>query len=184
MVRLARALVVVLSLMALSACGPVQAKTPAPPPALTPPPPPSPLIVAVTIDYMEPETPPAAPATPLPVTTSKPNPPAKLPASTNPPTTTTAPPPETPVTAPPVLQTAPNPTEAERNVHDRIESANRDLNKVTFTTLSKDGKQSYNDAKRFIQIAEEYVRRRNFSYALEMANKAAKLAAELPKSDQ
>jgi hypothetical protein len=39
MVRLARTLGVVLSLMALAACGKVQAKTPAPPPALTPPPP-------------------------------------------------------------------------------------------------------------------------------------------------
>lgn len=186
MVRLARALGVVLSLMALTACGKVQAKTPAPPPSLVPPPPPSPLIVPVTIEYVEPE-PPSPPATTPPANTTKPpTPPKPAGNAGTPPATTTAPPPETPVTAPPVLQTAPNAnaTEAERGVRDKIETARTDLGKVTYTTLSKDAKTSYDSAKRFIQIAEDNIRTKNFPYAMQMATKAAELAAQLPKSDQ
>jgi len=186
MVRLARVFVVVLSLMALAACGPVQAKAPAPPPALTAPPPPTPLIVPVTIEYTEPEAKPTQPATtPEPAAPKVPPTTAAKPAvNPTPPAASTTPPSETPVTTTPVLQTTSDATEAERKVQEQIDSANRDLDKVTVTTLSKDGRDSYNSARRFIQLAQDNIKTRNFSLALEWAKKAAQLAAQLPKSDQ
>jgi hypothetical protein len=39
-----------------------------------------------------------------------------------------------------VLQTTTNSSEIERDVREKIDSAKRDLGRVTYTTLSKDGR--------------------------------------------
>ena len=58
-------------------------------------------------------------------------------------------------------------------------TANRDLRGVDYGKLTRGGKESYDQAKGFVEEAEKALKERNFVYAQTAADKAAKLANEL-----
>jgi len=128
----------------------------------------------------EPEpVPEVIPAKPAPVTTrtpvaSKPRPETTPPAN-QPAATTTQPAPPEVVRASPVATVA-----DEKKVRDLLTKASTDLSKrVDYQKLSDDGKQQYEQSKRFSEQAEQAIKERNFPYALSLAEKAANIAAEL-----
>jgi hypothetical protein len=92
-----------------------------------------------------------------------------------------APAPAPAVEAPRTLQAASAPAdpEAERRITDILGIAKRDLNRVDYRGLTRGGRQSYEEAKGFIDEAEKALTARNFIYAQTAADKAAKLANEL-----
>ena len=59
-----------------------------------------------------------------------------------------------------------------------MRNANRDLKGVDYGRLTRGGKESYDQAKGFIEEAEKALKERNFVYAQTAADKAAKLASE------
>jgi hypothetical protein len=67
----------------------------------------------------------------------------------------------------------------ERSVRDLLARATRDLGRVSYVRLSSDGKDQYDQSKRFSEQAEEALRVRNIVFAATLADKAATLAAEL-----
>jgi hypothetical protein len=81
----------------------------------------------------------------------------------------------------PVVRASPVATAAdEKKVRDLLTKASTDLSKrVDYQKLSDDGKQQYDQSKRFSEQAEQAIKERNFPYALSLAEKAATLAAEL-----
>ena len=60
-----------------------------------------------------------------------------------------------------------------------IESARNTLNSVNFGPLSKERKKAYNDAKLFLQQAEDALKDGNLVFAESMAKKAETLDKEL-----
>jgi hypothetical protein len=127
------------------------------------PPPPEPAI----------EAPPEVPATPPPAQ-RRPQP-ADTQKSPEPP----------PAAAPPVVAETPavrqptaNPTE-EKRIFDMLERFNRDINRVDYKNLQKDGKDQYDQAKRFEELARQEIANRNYPLAATHADKAAKIATEL-----
>jgi hypothetical protein len=92
-----------------------------------------------------------------------------------------APSPAPAVEAPRELRAASSPAdpEAERRITEVIRSASRDLNRVDYRGLTRGGRESYDQAKGFIDEAEKALAARNFIYAQTAADKAAKLASEL-----
>ena len=103
-------------------------------------------------------------------------PPAQTPAVSQPAAATTTPP-----VAPEVVRAAPAASAGdEKKVRDLLTKASSDLSKrVDYQKLSDEGKQQYNQSKRFSEQAEQAIKERNFPYALSLAEKAATLAAEL-----
>ena len=97
------------------------------------------------------------------------------------------PPPELPKVAedprpsPPTLQTAPlgSEVEVERKIRTVITKAAADLNRVNYRALNSDARTQYNTAKRFIEQAEDALRKRNLIFAGNLADKALGLAAQL-----
>src|SRR5262245_59842500 len=85
------------------------------------------------------------------------------------------------VDAPRQLQavSAPPDPESERRITDVISAASRDLNRVDYRGLTRGGRESYDQAKGFIDEAQKALSARNFIYAQTAADKAAKLANEL-----
>jgi len=67
----------------------------------------------------------------------------------------------------------------ERGVRDLLARAARNLGRVSYVRLSADGKDQYDQSKRFSEQAEEALRARNVVFAATLAEKAATLAAEL-----
>ena len=67
----------------------------------------------------------------------------------------------------------------ERKVRDLVAQAARDLGRVDYGRLSKEGKSQYDQSKRFSEQALQAMKDRNFVYAVTLADKAATLAAEL-----
>lgn len=67
----------------------------------------------------------------------------------------------------------------ERGVRDLLARASRDLGRVSYGRLSADGKDQYDQSRRFSEQAEEALRARNVVFAATLADKAATLAAEL-----
>ena len=122
-------------------------------------------------------------------------PPAKAPSATTrtltkpaAPRPETAPPANQPaaVTTPPaadapVVRAAPASSAGdEKKVRELLTRASTDRDKrVDYQKLSDEGKQQYNQSKRFSEQAEQAIKERNFPYALSLADKAATLAAEL-----
>lgn len=93
-------------------------------------------------------------------------------------------PPPTPapaVEAPRELRAAslPSDPESERRITELLRIANRDLKGVDYGRLTRGGKESYDQAKGFVEEAEKALKERNFVYAQTAADKAAKLASEL-----
>jgi outer membrane biosynthesis protein TonB len=190
-----RKLLFVISLVALaplaSACASASAKVnPADRPPLAVPPPPARVIESAPQPDPVPEPVPELPPAPVPTKTSRPprdtNPrqePAKPPepksgeaTSTEP----TAPAPAAPQPAPQLRtpQTADS-SEAERNVRSTIERATKSLGGVDYRPLNNERKKAYNDAKMFIQQAEDALKQGNFVFAQGVATKAETLAREL-----
>jgi hypothetical protein len=163
-------------------CAHAQASAANVPPLETPAPPPR--VVEVT----DPETPPIValpgePArTPPPRVRPAPPPRAEVP---RPPETH----PDTPADTPPqepqrpaqTLQTTPTQQEQEmeRQIRATLARASGDLNTVNYQRLNTDGRTQYETAKRFIGQADDAIKNRNFVFALNLADKASALAAEL-----
>jgi hypothetical protein len=111
---------------------------------------------------------------------SKPNPPpTRQPdRSTPPPTPQTSPPPDNP---PPVLQTTQNAGEQEQRARTFIDQAQKNLAKVDPRSLGRDPRDQYEQAKRFIDLAQDQIAIKNFVRALQYAENAAVLAGQLVK---
>lgn len=175
--------------LAGAGCSRLSARTaPAPPPLDVPPPPPR-VVEAADADPPLPgtlvEAPPGgAPSSrraPVRAEAPKSEPP-KPEASPAPAVEATPPPPEPP-RHPPVttLQTTPPEREAalEKEIRDMLARAANNLNRVDYQRLNADAKAQYDQAKRFATQAEESLRSKNLVFALNLADKASTLAAQL-----
>ena len=69
--------------------------------------------------------------------------------------------------------------EAEKKVRAVMIRAEQSLTKVDYRTLSVDNRAQYDEAKRFVQRAEDAIKDRNFVFAETWADKAVTLAAQL-----
>jgi hypothetical protein len=171
----------------------VQAKSPSSAPALDVPPPP-PHIVELPAEPLDPvgevpnpsAPPPTRPGRPAP-REAPPKPDAsksESPKADTPPAA--SPPPPDPV---PVLPPPPNPqlrtpqtadtSAAAKSVQKTIDSAKNTLLTVNYLTLSNERKKAYDDAKLFIQQAENALKEGNIVFAQANAGKAETLAREL-----
>lgn len=178
--RVSRIVPLVLLTASLTACAAkAQVRTEADVPLLDPPPPP-PRVVAVYAPEPEPQpiTPVVEPATPV-------KPPAR-PArpEQRPEQATTSPEPTEAVTRPvgPSLTMTPTPgSEAQTVTAIRalLGRASRDLSRVNAASLNSDGRAQYDQARRFIQQADEALKIRNIVLAGKLADKAATMAAVL-----
>ncbi len=172
-----------------SGCTTLQAKkAPVERPALDVPPPPPRIVEAAPA----PEPPPE-PVPDLPPPSTAPPKPRPQPRPTNTEPKPEAPKPEAPADAtpapPPVQQPAQVPqlrtpqtadgAEAEKNVRAAIDRAKNALGSVNYNGLSNERKKVYNDAKSFIQQAEDASRQGNFVLAQASATKAEVLAKEI-----
>jgi hypothetical protein len=88
----------------------------------------------------------------------------------------------TPPPAPeaPVVRAAPAASVGdEKKALSLIAKAKSDLENVNYQRLSAEGKNQYNQSKQFSDEAQQAIKERNFLLANTLAEKAAKLAAEL-----
>lgn len=69
--------------------------------------------------------------------------------------------------------------ETERAVRDLLTRAGRQLGRVNYTRLSRDGKAQYDTAKRFMAQCEDALKEKNFVFARYLADKADTLASQL-----
>jgi hypothetical protein len=131
----------------------------------------------------EPEpVPEVVPPKPAPITTRTPTrPPAPRPETTPTPAGQPAAATPAPAAEAPVVRAAPAASAGdEKKVRDLLTRASNDRDKrVDYQKLSTEGKQQYDQSKRFSEQAEQAIKERNFPYALSLAEKAANLAAEL-----
>jgi len=168
-----RAAGLALALAVASGCATARAGS-APGPALEVPPAPPRLLV-----LSEEPPPPAEGPTPLsPVVATPPSPPPVVRApSPDPKPLPTAVAPGAPVDP----RTFGRPGDAARGkaINDRIGVASRTLARVDVARLSAADRAEYEQARRFIQQAEQAVRERNLVFAVTLADKAASLAADL-----
>jgi outer membrane biosynthesis protein TonB len=190
-----RKLLFIISLVVLaplaSACASASAKVnPADRPPLAVPPPPARVIEPAPQPDPVPEPVPELPPAPAPTRPSRPTRdagPKQEPPKPPEPKAGEATPTDTPAPAPTAPQTAPqlrtpqtaDSSEAERNVRATIDRANKLLAGVNYGPLNNERKKAYNDAKMFIQQAEEASKQSNFVFAQGVANKAETLAREL-----
>lgn len=146
---------------------PARVVTPPAPPAEPPPP--------VTL---APPTPTTTPSPPDKPTT---NPPSggstTRPAQNTTPPATSAPPPDNP----PVLQTTREVQELESKTKWQLDTAKRDLDRVDPRRLTRDGQAQYYSALGLWKAADDAFKVKNFNYAYPQAQKAALMAAQLPK---
>jgi predicted component of type VI protein secretion system len=177
-----------------TACASAQAKGSSDKPSLGVPPPP-PHVVELPAEPLEPVgeitsaptgTSPSASRSSRPAA-PKPQPGEAKPEAKgdNPPT---APPPTTPEPAP-ALPPPPSPqlrtpqtadtSAAEKTVRTTIDRAKNTLSTVDFGPLSNERKKAYNDAKLFLQQAEDALKEGNIVFAQAVATKAETLAHEL-----
>lgn len=104
--------------------------------------------------------------------------PPDKPPVTDPPTTVASPPEAQPLT----LETTSDVTSLESQTKTLLTSAQRDLNRVDAHALSADAQAQYHTAQGFVRMAQQALKERNFTYARNMAEKAAALASQLPKT--
>lgn len=181
MMRNARLVSLVLLTATLTACAAkAQVRTEAEVPLLDPPPPP-PRVVAVYEPAPEPLpiTPAVEPATPV-------RPPARAPRpEQKPEAAVAAPEPVEAVARPqsgPSLTMTPTPGSESQTVaaiRDLLGRASRDLSRVNAASLNGDGRAQYDQARRFIEQAEDALKSRNVVFAGKLADKAATMAAVL-----
>lgn len=153
---------------------PAVLQVPSPPPRVIVPPEPEPEPdpLAESTDKNEPKprvrsTPPKVPASPKPEEAP--------PAIVEPPKQSPAPPPA--VTLQPVLPASAK--EVETKVHEQVQRAQGDLDKVDYKGLSADAKSQYDMAKRFLEQARQALVERNLVFAGKLAEKAGNIAAVL-----
>jgi hypothetical protein len=81
----------------------------------------------------------------------------------------------------PILQLAPSAeSEAtEQAIQQVLIRATRDLGRVDYRALSPDAKAQYDTAKRFIVLADQAIKDKNFVFARTLADKAAVIAGVL-----
>ena len=93
----------------------------------------------------------------------------------------TAKPPEEPPKPPTTLQTTPATAEGEveRGIRASLQRASADLNRVDYRALNRDARTQYDQAKRWVQQADDYMRSKNLLFAKNLAEKAATIAAQL-----
>jgi hypothetical protein len=86
-----------------------------------------------------------------------------------------------PAKPPTTLQTTPATAEGEveRGVRASLQRANNDLNRIDYRALNADARTQYDQAKRFVQQADEAIRTKNLVLAKAIADKAATIAAQL-----
>jgi len=159
-----------------AACGKVQAKAPAPPPALTVPEPPTRVVMPVNID---PPVPPPVTEKPAPTAATRPT--VGRPTPTPSPTPVATPAPPTTDSTPLVLQTSANLADLEKKALERVEKAQKDLQRITRKSLGKDAQDQYDSAERFFRMASDAMKMKNFVYASFCAEKASTLAELLIK---
>jgi hypothetical protein len=151
------------------------------PPLAMPAPPPR---VITPVEEVAVVPPPATPEPAAAVLRTPPTPPARPETKTEaPPAVAAQPAPPTPaaVSEPREVRAIPSGVAAaeEKKVRDLMDGAARDLNRVDYQRLSVEGKLQYDQSKRFSEQAEQALKEKNFDYAMTLADKAAKLAAEL-----
>ncbi len=174
----------------LAGCASAQAKAPTERPAMNVPPPP-PHVVEPPPESPEPvgDLPPASPQ---PSGASRPPRPSAKPTSSEArpePKAGEAKPVETPPVEPPPAPVAPaaqlrTPQTADTDgaakaVQATLDRARNTLATVNFGPLSNERKKAYNDAKLFMQQAEDALKQGNFVFAQGVATKAETLAKEL-----
>jgi hypothetical protein len=178
----AASIVTLLALTAsLTACAAkAQVRTEIEVPPLDPPPPPprvvavytpepEPLPVAPAVEAAPPMRPPARPARPE----QKPEPATSTP---DPVEAITRPPSGPSLTMTPTAGSEPQTAAA---IRDLLGRAARDLSRVNSASLNNDGRAQYDQARRFMQQAEEALKVRNVVFAGKLADKAATMAAVL-----
>jgi hypothetical protein len=177
---------VVVLMTVASGCRHPQAKaTPEMPPLEMPPPPPRD-VQPNEVEAPQPVGLPTEPARNAPVRT-RPSPPARAEAPKVEPPKPEAPPVEPPkpvdepVKPPTTLQTTPATAEGEveRGIRSSLQRANSDLNRIDYRALNVDARTQYDQAKRFVQQADEAIRTKNLVLAKAIADKAATIAAQL-----
>jgi hypothetical protein len=79
------------------------------------------------------------------------------------------------------LQTTPTTAEGEveRGIRASLQRATVDLNRIDYRALNADARTQYNQAKRFVEQADEAMRTKNLVFAKTVAEKAATIAAQL-----
>ena len=168
----------VLTAMVATSCAKAQAKSAPDGPPLDMPQPPPRVVVVAPEEPIPPapadETPAAAPAPPRPVpqparVTPRPEPKAEAPAAAAA---------EGKPQEPRTLR-APGDSPSERAIRDRLNGASRDIGRVNPSRLTAGGRSQYEQARRFIQQAEQALREQDLVFAATLADKAATLAAEL-----
>jgi hypothetical protein len=184
-------LLVPLAAVVATACASAQAKSTDQPTLNVPPPPPHEIVIPaeplepvgeITSPSVAPPTRTGRPATrevsPKP-DTAKPEPAkADTPASAVPPPEPAPPLPPAPGPQLKTLQTA-DTSAAVKTVRSTIDRARNTLNGVPFGPLSTERKKAYNDAKLFLQQAEDALKDGNIVLAQAVATKAETLAREL-----
>ena len=180
LMRPARLGSLVLLTATLTACAAkAQVRTEAEVPLLDPPPPP-PRVVAIYAP--EPEPLPLAPSV-EPATPVRPTPRPARPDQK--PDAVAAPEPVEAAARPqsgPSLTMTPTPGSEPQTVaaiRDLLGRASRDLSRVNAATLNGDGRAQYDQARRFIEQAEDALKSRNVVFAGKLADKAATMAAVL-----
>jgi hypothetical protein len=176
-------LVLVVSLVGVSAtaCAKARAQTEPALPELEPPPPP-PRVVGIYVDA------PVPTVEPGPADIALNTPPSRPPA--RPPATRVEPPkpeiariePERPSPTTPALTLKPVPgaeTKTEASIRGLLGRAQSDLQRVHYAGLNADGRFQFDTARRFMQQAEDALKNGNVVFAGKLADKAATMAAVL-----
>ena len=186
------AVMVSVSLGAMSACTRNRARTePEVPPLAAPLPPPRvlPPLEGGPIEAAVPTTAEEPPSEPRPTPRRRSETARTAEAASRPDTKPDGTPPETPPAeaSPPsageTLQIAPagNEAQAEAAVRRQLAQANQDLGRVDYRVLGVDARAQYDTAKRFITLTEQAIRDRNLIFAQTLADKAAAIAAVLAR---
>jgi hypothetical protein len=177
--------VLVLVVWTLTGCSKPQAKPQLEPEPLRVPSVPERVVAPVVLETAdsapEPEPP---PETTMPTRRATPRPRARTEtAKPEPPASDTAPDAAPAVAAAPAplirKPQAADPNESTRKIRDLIDRAGRDLARINYAVLKGETRQQYDQAKRFMEQAEEALRSKNFDIASYLADKAQTMAREL-----
>jgi hypothetical protein len=156
-----------------SSCTRIEARTPppAPPVALETPAPPAKLLIPAPEPIDQPPPPPPDPNPPLAA--------ARPRNAVEPPPTIPPPPPPPPPDPLPVVQTSSSPERLAQQTLDLLRDAERDLAVVATRPMSRDAREQFRTAERFVKMAREALGVRNYSAAFATARKAAAMAGLL-----
>jgi hypothetical protein len=181
-----RTLAVVALAALVSACGATHAAVPIERPALDVPPAPPRLVEPVPlppppgpelVGELPPPPPAGATTKPKPsTTTTKPDPKAETPPPDPP-----APPPAAQPSVPPLrTPDSPGAAEATRRIREITQRAEALLKAIDVQTLNRARREQYLNAQLLISQAEAAIKAANFEFARNLAEKAERLARELP----